>query len=99
MAAMATSSLASWNDPLDPIVITTEAAASRQKPIARVLHEVGPCGWQFYDAGPLKGKRIVVPKTEALKLDPSLKGVVDLPVGWEATRQSPSSCARSFLLL
>jgi hypothetical protein len=89
MAAIATSLFAAWNDPLDPIVIATEAVASRQKPIARVLHEAGPGGWQLYDADPLKGKPIVMPKTEALKLDPSLKGVVNLPVGWEATRQSP----------
>ncbi len=90
LATIATSLNAAWDNALDPIVIATEAVATRQKPIARVLHESGPGGWQLYDAGPLRGKPVVLPKAEALKLDPSLKGVVDLPAGWEATRKSPS---------
>ena len=78
----------SWEDPLDPIVIATEAVASRRQPVLRVLREDGPGGWQLYDGGPLVGKPVVLPKVEALKLEPSLKGVADLPVGWEATRRS-----------
>ena len=80
----------SWGDPLDPIVIATEAVASKQKPVLRVLHENGPGGWQLYDSGPLRGKPVVLPKAIALELDPSLKGLVNLPVGWEATRKGPS---------
>ncbi|MFN3439684.1 MAG: hypothetical protein ACK41V_18465 [Acidovorax sp.] len=80
----------SWEDPLDPIVIATEAVASKQKPVLRVLHENGPGSWQLYDGGPLRGKPVVLPKAIALELDPSLKGLIDLPVGWEATRKAPS---------
>ena len=83
--------VASWDDPLDPIVITTSAVASKQKPITRVVREVGPGGWQLYDAGPLTGGPVVLPKTEALKLDPSLRSLINLPVGWEATRRDATS--------
>lgn len=86
---MSNSAQAAWDNALDPVVIATEAVAGRQRPIVRVVHEEGPGGWQLYDAGPLKGKPVVLPKTEAIKLDPTLKGVVDLPVGWEAIRKSP----------
>lgn len=90
LVVMYSSSQAAWENPLDAVVIATEAVAGRQKPITRVLHEQGPGGWQLYDAGPLKGKPVVLPKTEAMKLDPTLKGVTDLPMGWEATRKSSS---------
>jgi hypothetical protein len=80
-----------WDDPLDPVGITTEAVAKQRKPVLRVLHEAGHGGWQFYDdVEPLSGP-VVLPKLELLKLDPSLAAVKDLPVGWEATRQSPTS--------
>ena len=83
--------VASWHDPLDPIVITTSAVASKQKPITRVVREAGPGGWQLYDAGPLAGGPVVMPKTEALKLDPSLRSLINLPVGWEAARRDATS--------
>lgn len=85
-----TAQASQWGDPLDPIVIATQAVVSRQKPVLRVLHEEGPGGWQLYDGGRLTGKPVVLPKTEALTLDPSLRGVIDLPVGWEATRKFQS---------
>jgi hypothetical protein len=79
-----------WNNPIDPVAIATESVAAGQRPILRVVHEEGPGGWQFYDGGPLQGKPVVLPKAEVLKRDASLAAVTDLPVGWEATRSSPS---------
>lgn len=80
-----------WDDPLDPIGITTEAVAKKRKPILRVVHDTGHGGWQFYDdAEPLKGP-VVLPKVELLKLDASLSVIKDLPVGWEATRKNAKS--------
>ena len=80
-----------WDNPLDPVAIATEAVASGGRPVVRVLHDEGPGGWQFYDAGPLRGKPVALPKPDILKRDPSLKAVTDLPVGWEATRSSQSA--------
>lgn len=80
-----------WDDPLDPIGITSEAVAKRRQPVLRVVHEKGHGGWQFYDdIEPLKGP-VVLSKPEILKLDPSLSAVTDLPVGWEAIRKDARS--------
>lgn len=81
----------SWNDPRDPVVTATDAVASGRRPILRVLREEGPGGWQLYDDGPLVGKPVVLRKDAALKLDPSLSVIADLPVRWEATRRDASS--------
>ena len=89
LASHSSSSSAShWDDPLHPIGITTEAVASGQKPVLRVLHEDGHGGWQFYDGGGLVGSPVVMSKPDLLRLDPSLRAIKDLPVGWEATRKS-----------
>ncbi|SKA98543.1 hypothetical protein SAMN02745166_02791 [Prosthecobacter debontii] len=79
-----------WFSPLDPAVITTEAVAQRRQPVTRIVHEDGHGGWQFYDdIEPLRGP-VVLPKPDMLALDPSLALVTDLPVGWEATRETVS---------
>lgn len=84
--------VSSWDDPLDPVAITTEAVAKKRQPILRVLHTAECHGaWQFYDdVEPLKGP-VILPKAELLLLDSSLSAIKDLPVGWEATRKSSSS--------
>jgi hypothetical protein len=84
-------SASAWDDPLDPIGITSEAVAKKRQPVLRVVHEEGHGGWQFYDdVEPLEGP-VVLPKAEILKLDSSLSAVMDLPVGWEATRKDSKS--------
>jgi hypothetical protein len=88
--AMAANS-SDWDNPLYPVAIATEAVTTKRQPILRVVHEEGHGGWQFYDdAEPLR-RPLVVPKEELLALDPTVASVKDLPVGWEATRESPSS--------
>ena len=80
----------SWDNQLDPIVITTEAVRDGRQPIARVLHEEGHGGWQMYDDAEPLGKPVVFPKVEILAIDPSLAEITDLPVGWQAVRESVS---------
>lgn len=78
-----------WSDPLDPVVITVSEVATGQRPAMRVRHSYGPGGWQFYDDAPLRSREpVVVLKDEILALDDSLRQVTDLPVGWEAVRES-----------
>ena len=80
-----------WDDPLDPVGTTTEAVSSGRQPVLRVLHEDGPGGWQFYDdAEPLQGP-VILTKEQLLIIDPSLANVRDLPLGWEATRESSAA--------
>lgn len=78
-----------WKDPLDPVVITTEAIASGRLPVLRVVHDVGPGGWQFYDDVEELSSPVVLEKAKLLKLDPSLRAVIDLPERWQAERASP----------
>ena len=81
-----------WENPLDPVVITTEEIANGHSPILIVYHEEGHGGWQLYDGSDLFNKQpFVLPKDEALILDPTLKEVTDLPVGWKAIRKNKDS--------
>jgi hypothetical protein len=81
-----------WSDPLDPVAITSDSVVSNTKPVLLVIHAEGHGGWQFMDGGDVTGmKPHVIPKDDLLRLDPTLKEVTDLPVGWEARRSSASS--------
>ena len=81
-----------WSDPLDPVAITTDSVVSKSKPILLVIHEAGHGGWQFMDGADVTGKKPrVIPKDELLKIDPSIREVIDLPVDWEARRAAPTS--------
>jgi hypothetical protein len=81
-----------WNDPLDPVAITTDEVAARQKPVLLVIHEEGHGGWQFMDGEDVTGKAPhVIPKDELLTIDPSLREVTDLQVGWEAERATSTA--------
>jgi hypothetical protein len=87
-----TASASDWDNPLYPAVITTDAVASGRQPILGVRHtEEGHVGWDFYDDVEPLGDPIVIPKARILELDPSMAAVKNLPIGWEAMRESPSS--------
>ncbi len=78
----------SWDNPLDPVVITTEEIAQGKSIILIVQHDEGHGGWQLYDGSDVSNKKpFVLPKSEVLKLDSTLKEVTDLPVGWKAVRE------------
>lgn len=77
----------SWDSLLDPVVITTELIATGKSSVLWVVHDEGHGGWQLYDSSDLSNQRpLVLPKTEALRVDPTLWEITDLPVGWEAHR-------------
>ena len=77
----------SWDSLLDPIVVTTELIATGRSSVLWVVHDEGHGGWQLYDGGDVSNQRpLVLPKSEALRLDPTLSEITDLPVGWEAHR-------------
>ena len=77
----------SWNSPLDPVVVTTELIASGKAHVLLVIHEEGHGGWQLHDGSDISGQKpLILPKVEALRLDPTLQEVTDLPVGWKAER-------------
>jgi hypothetical protein len=76
-----------WDDPLQPVGITTQAIESGRLPILRVVRD--SVSWQFYDDKEALGQPVVLPKIALLQLDPALSSLKDLEMGWEAVRQSP----------
>jgi hypothetical protein len=81
-----------WSDPLDPTATTTEAVASKSKPVLLVIHKAGPGGWQFLDEAEVTGQSLQkIAKEELLQIDPALKEVTDLPGDWEARRTDPAA--------
>jgi hypothetical protein len=60
-------------------------------PILHVSHDADDDGWQFLDGRPVdteEGRAIGM--GTALRLDPTLRAIADLPPGWVAWRRSPS---------
>jgi hypothetical protein len=78
----------SWDDSLDPICITVDEITNGSNDILVVYHDYGPGGRQFYDGkdvGERKPKVLV--KSEILRIDNSLKEIVNLKPGWKAERK------------
>jgi hypothetical protein len=81
----------SWpfDQPRNCAVFTTREVMEREEPILLVSHDVEDHAWQFIGPtdGTLENARIIALQ-EAVELDPSLLELSDLPVGWQAVRQS-----------
>jgi hypothetical protein len=85
-----------WDDPSDEVVVTTEAVASKRRAILRVRREIGAGGWQCYDDVEPLTKPVVLYKKDILLLDPTLSELKELPLNWEAIRETRlSSWVRS----
>lgn len=78
-----------WDSDLSPAIVTTPDIAQGKAPVLWVVHDPYPFGWVFYGPSDDLGPRpAMISKEEALRIDPSLVGVEDLPVGWQARRNS-----------
>ena len=78
-----------WDSDLAPAIVTTPDIAEGKAPILWVVHDPYPFGWIFYGPSDDLGPRpAMIAKEEALRIDPSLVGIEDLPVGWQAKRAS-----------
>jgi hypothetical protein len=76
--------------PLEIAVITTRDIADGKA--AAVYATRDSLGLQFLDAEEIEGREpVAIAKADLLKLDPSLAGVTDLPIGWHAWRESAGS--------
>lgn len=76
-------------DPQNVAIFSTEAIVKHETPILFVSHDSDDGAWQFHS-----GKTIAEtePKIVSLKriveIDPSVKELADLPLGWIAFRES-----------
>jgi hypothetical protein len=67
----------------------TVRAVLEGAPILHVSHDADDHGWQFLDGRDADvAEARLIGMHEALKLDPSLREIADLPPGWVARRSS-----------
>ena len=60
-------------------------------PILYVAHDEDDDGWQFLDGRTVvESEARIIGMAEALRRDPSLREIADLPPGWIAWRESPA---------
>jgi len=60
-------------------------------PILYVSHDSGDHSWQFLDGRPPDVEEVrVIAMHEALRIDPTLRQIADLPPGWIAWRKGAS---------
>lgn len=75
-----------FDQPPNAAAITTRQVLEGA-PIRLVAHDLDNHGWQFLHAPePLEGDGRVIGIGTALRIDPSLDEVADLPPGWTAER-------------
>lgn len=78
-----------FQQPTNRVAFTTENILSGEKPILRVVHSLEDSSWQFlpnYDLENAIPK--VISLSSAVKIDPSVQELYDLPLAWEAIRLS-----------
>ncbi|MES2464486.1 MAG: hypothetical protein V4671_28325 [Armatimonadota bacterium] len=81
-----------FEDPKNLAVVTTQQITSGDAPILYVFHDEEEGDWQFLDCGePDTVRAAVVSLYNMTQIDPSLFGIADLPLGWEAWRETKDS--------
>ena len=79
-----------FDDPPNVAVITTRYVTEQGSPILLVSHDEEDGGWQFLPSGPvLEEDARVVALRKIWQLDPSIAELADLPLGWQASRNTP----------
>ena len=78
-----------FDQPRNCAVFVTREVMDREEPILLVSHDADDHGWQFIGStdGTADNARIVA-LDEAVALDSSVLALADLPVGWQAWRES-----------
>jgi hypothetical protein len=70
---------------------TTRRVAIEKAPIAFVSHDQDGA-WQFIDAEPWVAEDVLLLHLgHVVEQDPTLEGLADLPIGWEASRDGPDA--------
>ena len=81
----------SFADPPNVATITVRQITSRQQPILLVCHEEEDGTWLFLTGGAFNAEdSTMVSLRTILQLDSSVSALSDLPLGWEASRESPT---------
>jgi hypothetical protein len=77
-------------DPKNVVTFTVRDIIEKRAPILLVTHEESDGMWQFLTGGQLPEKKdwLLVALSEIVGVDPTVKELADLPVGYAATRAS-----------
>jgi hypothetical protein len=80
-----------FSDPKNVITFTVTDIIKKRTPILYVAHEESDGGWQFLTGGDLPEKKdwLLVALSEIVAVDPTIKELADLPLGYSATRAGP----------
>lgn len=72
-------------------IVTTTDILIKEQPILLVIHD-SDNDWYFLTSEPSeKTEQTFIAESQVFAIDPSLKSLSDLPVGWEAKRDTPTS--------
>ncbi|MCX6894975.1 MAG: hypothetical protein NTZ16_05620 [Verrucomicrobia bacterium] len=78
-----------FEDPKNLAVFSTRQIVFGGHPIVRVTHDNDDGSWQFLEAEtPSESDAVIVGLGEIVKLDPSVKELSNLPIGWQARRSN-----------
>jgi hypothetical protein len=78
-----------FSDPENLAVITIKQIVQGGEPILHVVHDEDDEGWQFLGASDASEEdAMVVGLRKMVRLDPSVRELADLPLGWRAWRSS-----------
>ena len=81
-----------FSDPPNVASFTVRDIMSKAKPILLVCHDSEDGSWQFLTGGPAQtSDAMLVALKEVIDLDPSLLELADLPLGWQASRETQRS--------
>ena len=79
-----------FDDPKNVATISIRQIIVEGAPILRVSHDEDDGSWQFLGwETPREEDAMVVGLSTVVDIDPSIKELADLPVGWQAWRRSP----------
>jgi len=78
-----------FDQPPNGAVFTVRGVLECGEPVLHVTHDADDQGWQFLGSEtPTEADVRIVALDEVLSLDPSIRTLADLPVGWHAWRQT-----------
>ncbi len=80
-----------FQDAENTAVFTTKQIVKDYKPVLYVAHDADDGEWQFHSGGIARDEDVtIIALSEMVELDSTITHLADLPVGWEASRNSRS---------
>jgi hypothetical protein len=85
------SKISNWpfQDPQNVAVFTTKHIVRNHKPVLFVSHDAEDGAWQFHSGDIARDEDVmIIALSEMVEIDSTIMELADLPLGWEAVRNS-----------